>query len=140
MNERFDHKCQSRGFSFLTLLILVALLIFPALMAAHLAHIFDSRYIYGYLLAVSLVTFFLNMHDKRMAESGGWRTPEATLHLFEFLGGWPAAFIAQRVFRHKISKLRYQISFWMIVVLQEFVSFDFSQNWVLSKKAILLLQ
>ena len=38
-------------------------------------------------------------------------TPEAMLHLLELLGGWPAAWLAQRVLRHKSRKERYQLAF-----------------------------
>jgi uncharacterized membrane protein YsdA (DUF1294 family) len=61
------------------------------------------------------------------------------LHLAEFLGGWPAAFLAQRAFRHKISKSRYQLAFWMIVVFHEAASVDFLSEWRYSQAAIRFL-
>jgi uncharacterized membrane protein YsdA (DUF1294 family) len=53
--------------------------------------------------------------DKNAAERGDRRTPENTLHLLALLGGWPSAFLAQRIFRHKSSKTRFQIIFWLTV-------------------------
>jgi len=75
-------------------------------------------------LVMSLLTFFLYWRDKRQAQGDGWRTPEKVLHGAEFLGGWPGAFLAQQVFRHKTRKVSYQLVFWLIVLLHELVWFD----------------
>lgn len=42
--------------------------------------------------------------DKARAKAGAWRLSEATLLVLSFLGGWPAAKLAQRRFRHKTRK------------------------------------
>ena len=55
--------------------------------------------------------------DKARAENGTWRTPEKVLHLLELAGGWPGALVAQWRYRHKTRKVSYQISFWLIVVV-----------------------
>ncbi|MBB5863388.1 DUF1294 domain-containing protein [Xanthomonas sp. 3058] len=55
--------------------------------------------------------------DKRAAQRGRQRTPEATLHLIALLGGWPGALLAQQLFRHKSSKATFQLRFWITVVL-----------------------
>ncbi len=65
----------------------------------------------------SVITFFAYGLDKRAARRGRWRTPEATLHLLELLGGFPGAMLAQRIFRHKRGKLSYLIVFWLIVAI-----------------------
>ncbi len=65
----------------------------------------------------SVITFFVYGIDKRAARRGRRRTPEATLHLLELLGGFPGAMVAQRVFRHKRGKVSYLIVFWLIVGL-----------------------
>ncbi|XZG68965.1 DUF1294 domain-containing protein [Chitinibacteraceae bacterium HSL-7] len=57
-----------------------------------------------WMLGASALAFLLYWHDKRQAQAGGWRTPEARLHLVALLGGWPGAWSAQRLFRHKSSK------------------------------------
>lgn len=66
---------------------------------------------------VSIITFCVYGLDKRAAVRGRWRTPEATLHLLELLGGFPGAMVAQRVFRHKRAKVSYLVVFWLIVLL-----------------------
>ncbi len=45
------------------------------------------------------------------------RTPEKELHFCEFWGGFPAAYLAQRIVRHKIKKAEYQSSFFLIVFI-----------------------
>src|SRR5690349_8025151 len=118
---------------------LLAQMLLPVLASLRLARSLDPRAIAGYVVAVSCVTFWLYWHDKRQAETEGWRTPESTLHLAELFGGWPAAFLAQRTLRHKISKIRYQAAFWAIIVLYQAVSFDFLNDWHYSRSALLLL-
>ena len=117
---------------------LSALLLLPNVAILRLAQFFDVRLIAGYLTLISLLTYLVYRHDKKRAEAGGWRTPESTLHMLELLGDWPAAFLAQRTFRHKTSKTAYQVTFWIIILFHEFVSFDFLQDWK-SSKAVLSL-
>ncbi len=66
--------------------------------------------------AMSLLTIWVYHRDKRAAQLGLWRTSELRLHLFEALGGWPGALLAQFYYRHKLRKVSYQIVFWIIVV------------------------
>jgi uncharacterized membrane protein YsdA (DUF1294 family) len=98
----------------------------------------DLRYVWGYALFISIVTYLHYWHDKRRALFGGWRTSELTLHVNELLGGWPGAFLAQRVLRHKNAKTSFQVKYWLIVALHQFVAFDFIQGWPYSRKALSL--
>ncbi|EVT86141.1 membrane protein [Pseudomonas aeruginosa VRFPA09] len=72
----------------------------------------------------SLLAFALYWQDKRSAARGDWRTPEVRLHLFELLGGWPGALVAQQAFRHKTRKLSFQLVFWGIVLLHQLFWLD----------------
>lgn len=56
---------------------------------------------YGILSAVMLALFW---KDKEAARNGRWRTRESTLLLLALFGGWPGAWMGQRVFRHKSRK------------------------------------
>jgi uncharacterized membrane protein YsdA (DUF1294 family) len=71
----------------------------------------------AYLL-MSLICFVAYYRDKQCAIHGRSRTPEARLHLYELLGGWPGGLLAQRLIRHKNRKISYQLRFWSIVLLQ----------------------
>lgn len=66
---------------------------------------------------LNLLTFALYARDKHAARTGQWRTPENTLHLLSLLGGWPAAWVAQRVLWHKTVKRSFQVVFWLTVVV-----------------------
>lgn len=71
----------------------------------------------GVYLAASALSYLAYLFDKRAAGSGASRIPENTLHLYDLLGGWPGALIAQQQFRHKTIKRPFQIMFWTTVVL-----------------------
>jgi len=70
----------------------------------------------GMLLLLSLLTFFVYGFDKNAAQAGRWRTAENTLHLLSLAGGWPGAWIAQRLFRHKVSKTNFMAIYWATVL------------------------
>jgi uncharacterized membrane protein YsdA (DUF1294 family) len=70
--------------------------------------------VYGLM---SLISFVMMGWDKRAARREKRRTPEKTLHIIELLGGFPGSFAGQHLFRHKRRKRRYQLVFWLIVVL-----------------------
>lgn len=68
-------------------------------------------------LAASCITFIAYAWDKSAARRGKWRTAESSLHLMALAGGWPGALAAQRLLRHKSSKQKFLVLFWMTVVL-----------------------
>ncbi|MFJ3241295.1 DUF1294 domain-containing protein [Pseudomonas nitroreducens] len=101
------------------LAILAALLALPVI--GSLLWLKDGYFVWFLLLypVFSVLAFLAYWRDKRSAERNDWRTPEQSLHLLELLGGWPGAFLAQQVFRHKTRKLSFQVVFWAIVVLHQ---------------------
>ena len=72
--------------------------------------------LFAYLF-FSPLTFLFYAYDKSMALKDKWRISEATLHLLELVGGWPAALITQYTIRHKNKKQSFQITFWLIIIL-----------------------
>lgn len=71
----------------------------------------------GTYVAMSFLALALYAIDKGRARRNAWRISEATLHGVELLGGWPGAWIAQRLFRHKVQKASYTAAYWTIVAL-----------------------
>lgn len=67
---------------------------------------------------MSVVTFVVYARDKSAAQRGARRTPESVLHLLGAVGGWPGAFFAQRVLRHKTRKFGFQFVFWMTFLVE----------------------
>ncbi len=64
------------------------------------------------LAALNLWTLLVYRHDKRAALRGALRISEAHLNTLAVLGGWPAAYVAQILFRHKTRKPRFQLIYW----------------------------
>ena len=123
-----------------TLFLLLVLLVIPALALMRLAPAIDWRILVAVPVALSFFTWLAYWHDKRRAEAGGWRVPEVTLHFCELVGGWPGAFWARRQFRHKTGKVSYQIVFWVIVLLHEFVALDFLLGWKITRHLLHLFK
>ena len=77
----------------------------------------------GYIVAINCVTFVFYFLDKTAARRSTERTPELTLHALSLLGGSPAAWFAQQVFRHKRRKVKFQKVFWSLVIVQLVLAF-----------------
>lgn len=100
------------------------LLVAPALALPALAEWLSPWWLALCALTTSTLATLNLWLDKRFAVASRSRVPEATLHLFELTGGWPGSFLAQRLFRHKISKRAYQLVFWLIVLLHQLLALD----------------
>ena len=109
------------------------LLILPAIALHRIAPTVQLRASLVYLVLISAITYGTYWHDKRRAQSGGQRTPESLLHTLEFIGGWPAAYIAQLKLRHKNAKPRYQFKFWAIICLHQYLSIELSFHWPIAR-------
>jgi len=126
--------------SFVSIFALPLLLVLPAFAVYRGLGSTVSTYVAGWGTAISLLTFAVYAFDKRRAVKEGERTPEALLHLLELLGGWPGAFLGQRLLRHKSVKVTYQIAFWFIVLLYQTVALDWLLGWPMAaavKQAVL---
>src|SRR5690349_8079926 len=119
-------KIESRPFPFISLIFFALVLVLPCL-AIHRVPL-NPKISLGYLAGINLIAWLFYGHDKRRAQSGGWRVPESSLHLLELAGGWPSAFLAQLYYRHKTSKTSYRITFWLIIALHQYICFDYLQN------------
>lgn len=72
----------------------------------------------GYLAGINFAALSLYGYDKAVAGGTRTRVPEAVLHGTALLGGSPAAFAAQLLFRHKTVKPSFQLVFRAIVAAQ----------------------
>jgi len=135
-----DPQTKPASKSFVSIFALPLLLVLPALAAYRGLGPTWSTYAGGWATAISLLTFAVYAFDKRRAVKEGERTPETLLHLLELLGGWPGAFLGQRLLRHKSAKITYQLVFWFIVLGYEMVAADWLLGWPLAtalKQAVL---
>ena len=117
------------SFGLVAFLLLVALVVLPVVAIAKLR--IEPGVAAVYPLLVNGITYLVYASDKKRAQERAWRIPEIVLHFLELLGGWPGAFVAQRRLRHKCVKLGYQITFWLIVALHQYVAFGFLRRWEL---------
>jgi len=96
----------------------------------------DWRWVAGLATVVNLLAFYTYAVDKRRAWERLWRLPEARLHFVALIGGWPGAFLAQRNYRHKCSKLGFQMVFWFTVLLYQGAAFDCLNDWKYSQAGL----
>lgn len=103
-------KTRRRGISWFVLVV-------PAAFIGALIGIGVHRYVLLTYLGMSVVTWIAYYLDKRRARLDRWRIPEARLHLFALLGGWPGAGLAQQALRHKTRKPSFQVTYWAIATV-----------------------
>ncbi|QIO04690.1 DUF1294 domain-containing protein [Acinetobacter shaoyimingii] len=65
---------------------------------------------------INLMTYWFYAQDKEAAQNDQRRIPENTLHLLSFLGGWPAANLAQQKLRHKTQKQPFRKIYFCTIV------------------------
>ncbi|AIY44173.1 Integral membrane protein [Collimonas arenae] len=71
----------------------------------------------GLYAVASTIAFIAYAIDKAASQSRQWRTRESTLHVLALIGGWPGALLAQGILRHKSKKQKFQLVFWITVLL-----------------------
>ncbi|AOG22683.1 DUF1294 domain-containing protein [Acidovorax sp. RAC01] len=71
----------------------------------------------GAALGLNALTFAAYAIDKNAAMQRQWRIPEKHLHLLSLAGGWPGAWLAQQLLRHKSQKAEFRLAYWGTVVL-----------------------
>jgi uncharacterized membrane protein YsdA (DUF1294 family)/cold shock CspA family protein len=69
------------------------------------------------LFVLNVLTFYTYMLDKYAASRRAWRISENALHLWSLAGGWPGAWFAQQLLRHKSRKQAFRMTYWVTVVL-----------------------
>ena len=74
----------------------------------------------AWLIAINVAVFPLWAWDKFQAGRGGWRVPEATLHLVAALGAAGTSLVCMRWFRHKTQKRKFTVLYSALLVAQIF--------------------
>jgi len=67
-------------------------------------------------VVASATAFLAYAIDKRAARRGGRRIPERKLQLLALLCGWPGAWLAQQLLRHKTQKTRFRLLFFTLAI------------------------
>jgi uncharacterized membrane protein YsdA (DUF1294 family) len=68
-------------------------------------------------IAVNIAAFLTYGYDKAVAGSRQARVPELVLLALAAAGGWPLAYAAMQILRHKTAKESFRIRFWLAVAL-----------------------
>lgn len=136
----FEGRAHSLGSLPRTLGFCLALLVLPAIALSRWAGQVDGRLLVALPLAASILSFLAYGTDKHRAKAGAWRIPESSLHLIDFLGGWPGGFLAQQGFRHKTAKPSFQLWFWATVLLYQLLALDCLLGWTILGRAIQALR
>lgn len=71
-----------------------------------------------YLGMINLLAIILTLTDKRRAQLGKWRIPEATLMTVALLGGSIAMLISMKMVRHKTRKKKFSIGIPVMIMMQ----------------------
>ena len=69
------------------------------------------------LFGANLILFLYYYQDKTSAMKKAWRTPESTLHWLSLIGGWPSAYVAQKLFNHKHKKQSFVVTYRLTVFI-----------------------
>jgi uncharacterized membrane protein YsdA (DUF1294 family)/cold shock CspA family protein len=69
------------------------------------------------VIGSNLLLFLYYYQDKTSAIKKTWRTPESTLHWLSLIGGWPSAYVAQKLFNHKHKKQSFVVSYKLTVLI-----------------------
>jgi uncharacterized membrane protein YsdA (DUF1294 family) len=99
------------------LFALIALLV-TALITASAHWGLPWPWVWAYLAAANVATFLLYAYDKHASANGKLRVPERILHIWAFIGGTPAAYVARHTFRHKTVKGSFRTGFWTVAAIQ----------------------
>ena len=70
-----------------------------------------------FISLMNIATYWFYVQDKEAAQLNQRRVPENTLHILAFLGGWPAAWLAQNRLRHKTQKQPFRKIYFCTIAL-----------------------
>ena len=80
-----------------------------------------------FIILMNVLSYWLYAQDKEAAQQHLRRVPEQVLHIVAFLGGWPAAWLAQQKLHHKTQKQPFKKVYNITIVLNIILIF-----WIIS--------
>jgi uncharacterized membrane protein YsdA (DUF1294 family)/cold shock CspA family protein len=114
--EQIRKKTSQKSERWLCVAMLASLAFLMAILVLGFGGLIPGEIVALYF-AASIIALFMYWADKSAAKKGRWRTQESSLLLCGLIGGWPGSLIAQHLFRHKLCKTAFQISFWGTVAV-----------------------
>src|SRR5690349_8885063 len=95
-----------------------AMLFLVGVVSTLLVRVLAVHPLYAYLVAANLASFVLMGFDKRLAQVGAVRVPEAVLWTAAAVGGSLGTLAGAWMFRHKTRKASFQAMLVLIVMVQ----------------------
>ncbi len=81
-----------------------------------------------YFLLINIVTWFVFWFDKYQSRNGQRRVSEMKLWVLALVGGSVGALFGMSMFRHKTKKLSFQAGIALILALQVWLIYFFTNN------------
>jgi len=75
----------------------------------------------SWLIAITLITFFVYGYDKIISRFNIVRVPEQVLVILTFAGGTVGALVGMWLFRHKTRKMSFHLKLMLVMALQLFL-------------------
>ena len=98
-----QHKLNTQSRSTLQPMQIICIVYIVALAILTISGLLNSMVLL-FISIINAMTYWCYSQDKEAAQLNQRRVPENTLHVLAFLGGWPAAWLAQQRLRHKTQK------------------------------------
>ncbi len=73
--------------------------------------------VFGYILALNVISFIIVGYDKRRTVKDKWRIPEKRFFTFAFLGGALGVYLGMKHFRHKTLHKHFVYLIPLIIIL-----------------------
>lgn len=90
---------------------------------------FSIPFLYNYYISLNIGTFLIFGLDKYLARQNKHRVPEKILLLTIILGGLVGAILGMNFFHHKISKSKFQLIAWFLVLVHLFFVYYLYSNY-----------
>ena len=76
-----------------------------------------------YLILINVVTFLVFAVDKKRAQRGRWRIPEAWLFGLSFFGGSFGGLLSMYIMRHKTSKINFVLGMPFLLIANFLIAY-----------------